>query len=168
MMDAGAKEESGKGVGGGKGMTGGKKTATGSTKKRLIEMPADWTTGPDQTLTIGTKPGLKFDTEKVEVKVGSRVKIVFNNNDDMLHNFVIVKPGMAVAVGDLALRLNLNGPKLNYVPASPNVLFHTNILQPETAESIYFTAPKEPGDYQFVCTFPGHASLMNGVLRVVK
>ncbi|AQG82568.1 plastocyanin/azurin family copper-binding protein [Spirosoma montaniterrae] len=142
--------------------------AAKATAKRVTDQPADWTNGPDQTLTIGTKPGLKFDTEKFEVKAGSRVKLVFNNNDDMLHNCVIVKPGAANAVGNAALRLNLNGPKMQYVPNSPDVLHHTNILQPETAESIYFVAPTEPGDYQFVCTFPGHSSLMQGTLKVVK
>ncbi|WP_460951318.1 plastocyanin/azurin family copper-binding protein [Spirosoma daeguense] len=136
--------------------------------KRVVTMPADWANGPDQTITIGTKPGLKFDVEKWEIKAGSRIKLVFNNNDDMLHNCVITKPATANAVGDAALKLNLNGPKMNYVPASPNVLYHTNILQPETSESIYFTAPTTPGDYQFVCTFPGHSSLMQGVLKVVK
>ncbi|MGF7216869.1 azurin [Spirosoma lacussanchae] len=143
-------------------------TAGPQRVKRITELPADWTNGPDQTLTIGTKPGLKFDTEKLEVKAGSRVKLVFNNNDDMLHNCVITKPGAANAVGNAALRLNLNGPKMNYVPNSPDVLFHTNILQPESNESIYFVAPTEPGDYQFVCTFPGHSSLMQGTLKVVK
>lgn len=152
-----------------------KKAATTTNKnvkavnaKRVVTMPADWTNGPDQSLTIGTKPGLKFDVDKLEVKAGSRVKLVFNNNDDMLHNCVITKPGAANAVGDAALRLNLNGPKMNYVPNSPNVLFHTNILQPETSETIYFVAPTEPGDYQFVCSFPGHSSLMQGTLKVVK
>ncbi len=139
-----------------------------ATAKRRTEQPTDWTNGPDQTVTIGTKPGLKYDTEKVEVRAGSRVKWVFNNNDDMLHNCVIVKPGAANAVGNAAMRLNLNGAKMQYVPASADVLFHTNILQPESAEAIYFTAPAEPGDYTFVCTFPGHASLMQGILKVVK
>ncbi|MBD2751770.1 plastocyanin/azurin family copper-binding protein [Spirosoma validum] len=147
-------------------------TATKNVKavnaKRTVTMPADWTNGPDQSITIGTKPGLKFDVEKLEVKAGSRVKLVFNNNDDMLHNCVITKPGAANAVGDAALKLNLNGPKMNYVPNSPNVLYHTNILQPETSETIYFLAPTEPGDYQFVCSFPGHSSLMQGTLKVVK
>jgi azurin len=102
------------------------------------------------------------------VKAGSRVKVVFNNNDDMLHNFVVVKPGMANPVGEAALRLNLNGPKMQYVPNSPNVLYHTNLLQPESAETIYFVAPTEPGDYQFVCTFPGHYTVMQGTFKVVK
>ncbi len=152
-----------------------KKAATTAAKnvkavnaKRTVAMPADWTNGPDQTITIGTKPGLKFDVDKLEVKAGSRIKLVFNNNDDMLHNCVITKPGAANAVGEAALRLNLNGPKMNYVPNSPNVLYHTNILQPETSETIYFVAPSEAGDYQFVCSFPGHSSLMQGTLKVVK
>lgn len=157
-------------MGGGKGR-GTMATATkltAATAKRRTEVPADWTNGPDQTVTISTKPGLKYDTEKIEVRAGSRVKWVFNNNDDMLHNCVIVKPGAANAVGNAAMRLNLNGPKMQYVPASADVLFHTNILQPESTEAIYFTAPQEPGDYSFVCTFPGHASLMQGILKVVK
>jgi azurin len=141
---------------------------TARAAKRLTEMPATWTDGPDQVVTIGTKPGLKFDTEQVQIKAGSRIKWVFNNHDDMLHNCVIVQPGTAIAVGDAAMRLNLNGAKMNYVPNANAVLFHTNILQPESAEAIYFTAPTIPGDYQFVCTFPGHAALMQGTLRVVK
>ncbi|MGA1101650.1 MAG: plastocyanin/azurin family copper-binding protein, partial [Opitutales bacterium] len=26
--------------------------------------------------------------------------------------------------------------------------------------------PSEPGDYQYVCTFPGHFAMMRGVLLV--
>jgi azurin len=136
--------------------------------KHITEQPADWTNGPDQVITIGTVPGLKFDKTQVEVKAGSRIKWIFNNNDDMLHNCVIVKPATANVVGDAALKLNLNGSKMQYVPVTPNVLFHTNLMQPESSESLYFVAPTTPGDYQFVCTFPGHASLMQGTLKVVK
>ena len=35
-------------------------------------------------------------------------------------------------------------------------------------ETIEFTAPAEPGDYPYICTFPGHWRLMNGVLHVTK
>jgi len=148
--------------------TGGMKAGTPAkaNAKRTTDMPTDWTNGPDQTLTIGTKPGLKFDVDKLEVKAGNRIKLVFNNNDDMLHNLVITKPGQANNVGEAALRLNLNGPKMNYVPNTPDVLYHTNILQPESVESIYFVAPTTPGNYQFVCSFPGHYALMQGTLVV--
>ncbi len=141
---------------------------TKSTAKRTIEQPVDWVNGPDQTVVIGTKPGLKFDLTDVQVKAGSKVKWVFNNNDDMLHNCVIVKPGTANPVGEAAIKLGLKGSDMQYIPKSTNVLFHTNILQPETSEAIYFIAPREPGDYTFLCTFPGHHTLMQGKLKVTK
>jgi plastocyanin len=33
--------------------------------------------------------------------------------------------------------------------------------------AIEFTAPSAPGDYPYVCTFPGH-STMRGILKVTK
>jgi azurin len=110
---------------------------------------------------------LKFDKNFFQVKAGSRLRIIFNNNDDMTHNLVITIPGAADEVGDLALKLGLKGTELNYVPNSVKVLYHTALLQPGSSESIYFTAPDKPGDYMFVCTYPGHASVMRGIIRVV-
>jgi len=138
------------------------------TPKRVTAQPSNWLNGPDQVVTIGTKPGLKFDVEKVEVKVGAKLKWIFQNNDDMTHNCVIVAPGAVDAVGMQAIQLGLKGSQLEYVPNSPNVLFHTGLLQPESSETIYFTAPDKPGEYTFVCTYPGHHTLMQGRLRVVK
>nr|MBI1229988.1 auracyanin family protein [Cytophagales bacterium] len=143
-------------------------TASGSQQKRVTTMPAAWSKGPDYTFSIGTKPGLKYDVELLEVKTGSKVKITFNNDDDMLHNLVVVKPTTAIKVGEEALKMGLEGSQKNYIPASEDVLFHTNILSPETSESIYFQAPTVPGDYTYVCTFPGHAYVMQGILRVVR
>lgn len=139
-----------------------------NSPKRVLEQPVDWSNGPDQVIILGTKPGLKFDLADVQVKAGSKIKWVFNNNDDMLHNCVLVKPGTANPTGEAAIKLGLKGPDMQYVPKSANVLFHTNILQPETSETIYFVAPSEPGDYPFLCTFPGHHTLMQGKMKVVK
>jgi azurin len=86
----------------------------------------------------------------------------------MLHNLVIVNPNTAILVGEEALKMGLEGSQKNYIPNSANVLFHTNVLTPETSETIFFEAPAVPGDYSFVCTFPGHAYVMQGILRVVK
>jgi azurin/glucose/arabinose dehydrogenase len=141
---------------------------TASSAKRVLDMPADWTNGPDQVITIGTIPGLKFDISQIQVKAGSRIKLIFNNNDDMLHNLVITKPGTVATVGEAGLRLGLKGTELHYVPKTNDVLFHTNIIEPEKSEAIYFTAPKQTGTYNYVCTFPGHYMLMQGKLNVVK
>lgn len=136
--------------------------------KHTTRQPADWTNGPQKTIVVATKPGLKFDTESITVKAGSRVKLVFNNDDDMLHNLVITQPGAADRVGEAATRLGLNGEKSGFVPSMKEVLFHTRLLGPSEKEAIYFTAPSKPGDYQYVCTYPGHYLVMRGVLKVTR
>lgn len=135
--------------------------------KRLTKMPSDWDR-PDQVITVGTKPGLKFSLDAMQVKAGSKIKLIFNNNDDMTHNLVIVKPATVNEVGKAALDLGLKGPELNYVPKTDNVLYYTALLQPNESESIFFTAPSEPGNYTFVCTYPGHYTIMQGTFKVVK
>ena len=140
---------------------------TAASVKRQTALPASWTGGPDTEIVISTRPGLKYDTEEITLTAGARVQLTLRNTDDMLHNLVIVAPGKADAVGEAALQLGLQGEAINYVPDMDEVLFHTAIVQPESAETIYFTAPSEPGTYQFVCTFPGHHLVMRGEVRVV-
>lgn len=141
--------------------------AVPSTSKRITNQPADWTGGPEQVIDLHPLPGLKFNTDQVTVPAGARVKLTFNNTDDMPHNVVITKPGTADETGVKALQLGLNGQRMNFVPDSENVLFHTAVLRPGTRESIYFEAPAKPGNYQFVCTYPGHYLVMKGTLKVV-
>ena len=57
---------------------------------------------------------------------------------------------------------------MNFIPDTDDVIVHTTLVQPESSQTIYFTAPSKPGDYDYVCTFPGHAMLMKGILRVTR
>ena len=142
------------------------RTASRSSDKNVTRRPADWSR-IDKTLVMSTLPGLRYDQTLVTVKAGSKVKLTFYNNDDMPHNLVIVKPGTADAVAQGAMALGLQGPAKNYVPASSDVLYHTRLMNPGTSESLFIEIPEAPGDYTYVCTFPGHAQSMRGVLRVV-
>ena len=134
------------------------------SEKRVTEMPEDWDK-PDVVITIGTEPGLKFDLTDFTVAEGDRVQVTFANNDDMLHNLVVTEPNTADQVGEQGMRLGLDGADRSYVPQMDEVLFHTCLLQPETSESIYFVAPSV-GDYEYVCTFPGHYKVMRGKMCV--
>ena len=135
--------------------------------KRVTTQPAEWKGGPDATITIGTKPGLQFNLATFDVKAGSRLKIVFDNDDGMMHNLLVVAPGSADKVGEKAIALGLDGPGKNYIPDLDEVLFHTVLLEPGATEAIYFTVPDKPGDYMYVCSFPGHSFTMRGIMRVV-
>jgi azurin len=136
--------------------------------KRQTTMPADWS-APDKVITIGTKAVLKYDIDEVEVKAGSKIKLTFNNLDnDMTHNLVIVEPGSADEIGNKAIKLGIKGSQVNYVPNSNKVLYHTALIQPSTSETIYFIAPLKAGNYTYVCTYPGHHTVMQGILKVVE
>ena len=134
--------------------------------KNQTSQPADWASGPDQSLEIGTEPGMKYDLKQFKVKAGSKVKIEFQNSDDMAHNLVIVAPGSADAVSKSALDMGIAGLNAAYIPETDDVLAHTVLIEPGTKESIYFVAPETTGYYQFVCTVPGHNVSMRGVMVV--
>ena len=53
-----------------------------------------------------------------------------------------------------------------YLPVSPKVLQATPLVNPKGRAELKFTAPKTPGRYPFLCTFPGHWRLMRGELIV--
>jgi azurin len=141
--------------------------ASAHSAKHPIKQPTDWPNNEgDQAFLLGTQPGLKFDQTLLTTKAGTRIRLIFRNTDDMLHNFVLCAPGKGQDVGNAALALGVEGTAKNYVPDTPDVLFHTAITQPETSDTIYFVAPTTPGDYDFICSFPGHSAIMKGILRV--
>jgi len=143
--------------------------ANAVTAKHPAKVPDTWLDKDgDQTILLGTQPGLKFDQTLLTAKAGARVRLVFRNSDDMLHNFVLCAPGKGQNVGAAALALGVDGAAKNYVPESADVLYHTALTQPETSDTIYFVAPTVPGDYDFICSFPGHSVLMKGTFRVEK
>jgi azurin len=134
--------------------------------KHQTTIPAEWNGTVDQTVSVAAVEGLKFSLPAFDVKAGARVKLDLANTSDMLHNLVVVKPGTATKVGEQAMRLGLEGAKLDYVPRTDDVLYHTALLEPQKSEAIYFVAPTAPGDYTYVCTFPGHYVTMQGTMRV--
>jgi azurin/glucose/arabinose dehydrogenase len=142
-------------------------TGGSSTGKRTTKIPASWTNGPDKTLIFATKPGMQFDITTFEVKPGAKIKLTFTDNDDMQHNLVVLQPNSADEIGEIALNMGLEGPGLNYVPKSDKVIAHTKLLSPGDTDTIYFTAPDKPGNYPYICTYPGHYTVMRGVMKVV-
>jgi len=47
------------------------------------------------------------------------------------------------------------------------VLAHTKLLGPGESDTISFAAPRKPGVYTYICSFPGHYTIgMKGTLTV--
>ena len=109
---------------------------------------------------------LQFDIKEFTVKAGKNVKLTFSNPDFMPHNFVIVQPGAADEVGTAAITLGASGFEKQWIPESDKILVSSQLLDHRGEQVLEFTAPTSPGDYQYVCTFPGHHLLMRGVMKV--
>jgi plastocyanin len=130
--------------------------------------------GDLQTITITTPQGqMKYDRPLIKAQPGSLLGIAFKNNDEMPHNIVFCLPGEG-AVSDRGLEVAMEAWKLaekgeaaGWIPQHPRVLAHSKMVPAHQTETFVLKVPDQPGDYPYVCTFPGHAMAMNGVMRVL-
>lgn len=112
---------------------------------------------------------MRYDISYFVVEAGRPVQVVLKNEDLMPHNLVITTQGNLEKVADLGLAAGPNGHEgKQYVPDSELILFATNMVPPAASERLTFTAPTEPGEYPYVCTFPRHWMRMYGVMLVVE
>lgn len=114
---------------------------------------------------------LRFDTTRITVQAGRPFEVIFENDDGMPHNFVIVPPGRHAEIGNAAMTMTpdkLDKQGRAYLPPAyeREILAATRLLEPGQKETLKVKAPAKPGDYEFVCTFPGHALVMWGTLTV--
>ena len=110
-----------------------------------------------------------FDVKWFVVEAGKPVRVVLTNTDAMPHNLVIGQPGSVSAIGTEAATMTPpTDPNARaYVPTNPSVLQATKLVQQGQLDQLNFTAPAKPGEYAFLCTFPGHWVRMYGVMLVV-
>ena len=111
---------------------------------------------------------MKYDTPNFSVKAGKKVKLIFVNPDFMPHNIVLVNPGKADSVAMEAMKLGATGFDVGFVPKSDDVIWASKLIDHGAEQIIEFNAPANPGDYPYVCTFPGHHIIMRGNLKVTK
>ena len=95
----------------------------------------------------------KFNPDTIEVSAGSEVTVNFTNKGTLEHEMVIMVLGKnATAPFD--------------ADDEPNI-FWEHELESGDQESVTFTSPTEPGEYQIVCGIPAHLELgMVGTLIV--
>jgi putative membrane-bound dehydrogenase-like protein len=124
---------------------------------------------PDVVLRLGVVRGqMKFDASELAAVAGQLVEVVFVNADEMPHNFVLGAIGSLDEIGLAADKVATTpgGAALQYIPDIPQVLAASRLVDPGQTATIRFRAPAQPGSYPFVCTFPAHWRVMNGVLKV--
>ncbi|MDZ4288566.1 MAG: LamG-like jellyroll fold domain-containing protein [Prosthecobacter sp.] len=143
--------------------------AAAITAVPVASKPNPWAKGEHgRSITIDAALGLQYVQKQLTAKPGERLSLTFKNPDVVPHNWMLAKPGALQKLGDLA-NLMITDPQglaKHYVPDSPDVLVYTDMTNPQGTFTIHFNAPNKKGDYPYLCTFPGHWMIMNGVLKV--
>ena len=141
-----------------------KKITNENTNVELLESEKKW-----EEFTIGaignTMSEMKYDVQNITVKNGSWVRInLVNEGIDaaMLHNIVFVNYGTRKEVAQEAIKA---GSSKKYVPDNANVIAFSDLAQPGETVVLEFKAPKK-GNYEFICTYPGHSEIMRGYFFV--
>lgn len=145
------------------------------TKLAILLMSVFGLTGLSSVAVAGTtielsgNDTMQFDNKAFDVPVGKEITLVFTNKGAlpkaaMGHNVVILTPGsdvMGFGAGAVA------AAGTDYVPQSgplaEKVVAHTKLLGPGESDTITFKLDA-PGEYPFICSFPGHYALMRGVI----
>ncbi|MEM7697015.1 MAG: plastocyanin/azurin family copper-binding protein [Verrucomicrobiota bacterium] len=106
---------------------------------------------------------LRFDQKIIRVPVGQLLRLTLNNPDKLAHNLVVVQPGKNREVAMAAVSLGEDGFAKGWLPEHSDIIAATKMLNYGEDDQIAFTLSK-PGEYPFVCTFPGHDLTMLGTL----
>jgi azurin len=108
-----------------------------------------------------TMTEMNFDQAELRIKAGTTVMLTLINESkdaSMLHNFVLIESGSAAKVAAEGLK---EGADNNFTPRIKEMLVSTVMTKPGETDAITFPAP-EPGEYEFICTYPGHYTKMRG------
>lgn len=116
---------------------------------------------------------MKFNKTEITAKPGQKLTVKLTTVSKlppaaMSHDFVLLKQSAdAKALANSSLKYKKNG----YI--DPNmkdqIIAHTALASGGQTVEVTFNAPKKPGKYIYICTFPGHfASGMKGTLTVKK
>ncbi len=140
-------------------------TEAGTVRKTLRDMSVA------VSVVKTVREQMRYDTPRLVVEAGKPFEIIFENDDAMPHNLVVVKPGSHMEVSTAALTMNpmaKDGRGRIYIPGGDKVLDGTKMIDPGERDTLKLTAPAGEAEYEFVCTFPGHGAIMWGRLVVTK
>jgi azurin len=110
---------------------------------------------------------LEFRPRELSCHSGDHVRLTFRHTGKYVsfeHNWVLIVPGSFDAITAAAATA---GEDRGYVSGGDRrILAFTPLCSRGQTVVTDFMAPKA-GDYPFICTFPGHAQSMWGVLHVL-
>lgn len=122
---------------------------------------------PEVSLTIATDGDLlAFKPTELSCMTGTLVHLTLFHTGKYItqeHDWILTVPGAADSVAQALL---LGGEAGGYVPhGDRRVIAATKMCNKGEHVTVDFIAPP-PGNYPFICSYPGHAAFMRGILHV--
>lgn len=116
---------------------------------------------------------IRFNINRFEVKSGQMVRLTLRHTGSlpaqaMGHNVVILKAGNVYYEFGADVGENGGSGTNSFVPEvlRDRVIAFTKMIGGGESTTVEFQAPETPGEYPFLCTFPGHFGQMNGNMVV--
>ncbi len=138
--------------------------------EKVNTAPQTETSKVSNVLELKGTDDMKFDKSEFNVKAGEEVSLTFTNAgvlpiETMGHNVVVLEKKADVKTFATA---SAKAKETNYISELyiTDIIAQTKLLGPGESETIKFTL-KEPGEYTYICTFPGHWIAMKGVITAI-
>ena len=116
---------------------------------------------------------MRYDTQRIVVEKGKPFEIILENTDGMPHNLMVIDGGKHIEIGTSTMTMppdRLDKKGRAYMPDEKKFKIYesTKLLEPGQKETIKLSGMGKEGEYEYVCTFPGHFMIMWGKLIVTK
>lgn len=129
---------------------------------------------PPKAVEIQADDKMRFDVTAFDAKPGQKIAVTIKNvgttpKFSMGHNFVMLDK--AINTGNVTTFLDKASMEAahDYVPpGAKDVLAHSKLLGPGESDTVTFNAPFVPGEYLYLCSFPGHYSQGTKGIMTVK
>lgn len=124
-----------------------------------------------RTIDIVGTDNMKFSVTSIEAEAGEEITIKLTTKSQipkmaMAHNVVVIDREADVsAIAQASMKAKDN----DYIAPDykDKIVAATGLAGGGETVEVTFTVPEEPGDYTYICSFPGHFQAgMKGVLTV--
>lgn len=140
--------------------------ATNADSKEIVttEETSTQTSSTSNTVEVVANDQMKFSASEFNVKAGEEITLTLKNvgtmaKEAMGHNILVLKPGTNV---EEFAQAAMASKATDYIPASfeSSIVAHSKLLGPGESDTITFILEK--GEFEFICSFPGHYGSMRG------
>ena len=120
---------------------------------------------PPKEVTIQADDKMRYDVTAFDASPGQKISVTIKNigttpKFSMGHNFVMLDRTINTGNVQSAFldKASIEASHDYVPPGAKEVLAHSKLLGPGESEVVTFNAPYIPGEYLYLCSFPGHYS----------